>query len=174
MADVKRKVFISYYHYDDEDYRDEFEDLFGHLFINKSVNDGDIDSDLSAEYIKRLIQTGHLTDASVLLVLIGPNTWKRKHVDWEISAALSSKVGGASGLLGLLLPTYPGYKDNTYSSGTLPPRFLDNLESGYASLYKWTKGETSITKYINDAFERKNKNADLIRNSRLQFERNRA
>jgi len=174
MVEVKRKVFISYYHYDDEDYRDKFEDLFGHLFINKSVNDGDIDSDLSAEYIKRLIHTGHLTDASVLLVLIGANTCKRKHVDWEIYAALSAKVEGTSGLLGLLLPTYPGYKENKYSRGTLPPRFLDNLESGYASLYKWTESEAYIKKYINDAFERKNKNAALRKNSRLQFERNRA
>jgi len=174
MAEVKRKVFISYYHHDDEGYRDEFEELFGLLFINKCVNDGDIDSDLGANYIKRLIQTGYLTDTSVQVVLIGTNTWKRKHVDWEISAALSSKVGGASGLLGLLLPTYPGYKENQYTSGTLPPRFLDNLESGYASLYKWTKSEANITKYINDAFERKSKNSDLIRNSRLQFERNRS
>jgi MTH538 TIR-like domain (DUF1863) len=126
MAEVKRKVFLSYYHSDDEGYRDKFEKLFGHLFINKSVNDGDIDADLGANYIRRLIQTGHLTDTSVQVVLIGENTWKRKHVDWEISAAISSRVGGASGLLGLLLPSYPGYKENQYKSSTLPPRFNDN------------------------------------------------
>ncbi|BCS54326.1 TIR domain-containing protein [Geobacter sp. SVR] len=174
MAEIKRKVFISYYHHDDEEYRDEFEELFGHLFINKSVNDGDIDSDLGAKYIKRLIQAGYLTDTSVQVVLIGENTWKRKYVDWEISAAISTRVGGVSGLLGLLLPTYPGYKENKYTSSTLPPRFHDNLESGYAKLYKWTESETNITKYINDAFDRKSKNSDLIKNGRLQFERNRS
>ena len=170
---TRRKVFISYYHEDDEDYRDEFEELFGHLFINKSVCDGEIDSDHSAEYIKRRIHRDYLIDSSVLLVLIGPNTWRRKHIDWEISAALSKKVGGYSGLLGLLLPTYPGYKENTYNKGTVPLRFLDNLESGYASVHKWTKSEDRIQKYINAAFDRKNTSSNLIDNSRIQYQKNR-
>lgn len=170
---TRRKVFISYYHEDDEEYRDEFELLFSHLFINKSVCDGEIDVDHSAEYIKRRIHRDYLVDSSVLLILIGPNTWRRKHIDWEISAALSKKVGGYSGLLGLLLPTYPGYKENTYSKETVPPRFLDNLESGYASLFKWTKSEVQIQKYINDAFDRKNTSSNLIVNNRTQFQRNR-
>lgn len=76
--DDKHKVFISFYHKDDEKYRDEFEELFGHLFISKSVNDGDIDEDNSDEYIKHLIQEDYISDASVVLVLCGPNTWKRK------------------------------------------------------------------------------------------------
>ena len=41
----KHNVFISYYHKGNQKYRDEFETLFGHLFINKSVEEGDIDSD---------------------------------------------------------------------------------------------------------------------------------
>lgn len=106
-SNARHKLFISYYHKNDEKYRDLFETLFGSMFINKSVKIGDIDTDISDDYIKRLIQENYITDSSVLVVLVGPNTYLRKHVDWEISAALSKKVGGYSGLLGLRLPTHP-------------------------------------------------------------------
>ena len=33
MSDTKHKVFISFYHEDDEKYRKKFEKLFGDLFI---------------------------------------------------------------------------------------------------------------------------------------------
>lgn len=42
--DTRRKVFISYYHKDDQYYRNRFEDLFGHLIMSKSVEPGDIDT----------------------------------------------------------------------------------------------------------------------------------
>ncbi|WP_444550469.1 TIR domain-containing protein [Candidatus Magnetomonas plexicatena] len=91
---VRRKVFISYYHKEDERYRELFEIQFGHLFINKSVPKDEISDDNSTNYIKRLIQTDYLKDTSVVVVLVGQNTYTRKHVDWEISAGLSNKVGG--------------------------------------------------------------------------------
>jgi hypothetical protein len=83
--DTKHNVFLSYYHADDQSDKDKFEELFGDIFFNNSVGDGDIDDDLSTDYIKRLIQKGYLTNTSVLVVLVGKNTHKRKHVDWEIS-----------------------------------------------------------------------------------------
>lgn len=67
--DTQHKVFISYYHKDDQYYRNRFEELFGDLFISKSVEPGDIDTDVSTEYIKRLIQQNYITDTSVLVVL---------------------------------------------------------------------------------------------------------
>ena len=170
--DTKHKVFISYYHEDDEDYRDDFEDLFGHLFINKSVEPGDIDEDISTEYIKRLIRENYITDTSVLVVLVGPKTYCRKHVDWEISAALSKKAGGYSGLLGLCLPTHPGY-GKKYNEDVVPPRLVDNLESGYAKFYDWTKDENKIKKWVEEAFQSRIDKADKIDNSREQFGYNR-
>src|SRR5438067_1486452 len=104
-AAEKHKNFISYYHKDDEAYRTAFERAFGHLFIGKSVSPGDIDPDNSAQYVKRLILESYITDASVVTVLVGPNTKKRKHVDWEIAAGLNRKAGGYSGLIGILLPS---------------------------------------------------------------------
>ena len=48
---TKRKTFLSYYHREDQLYKKYFENLFGDLMVNKSVQDGDIDSDNSDGYI---------------------------------------------------------------------------------------------------------------------------
>ncbi|MBA2846166.1 hypothetical protein HNP88_000350 [Methanococcus maripaludis] len=170
---VNTKVFLSYYHKDDQEYKEEFEERFGHLFINKSVKDGDIADKLNTDYIKRLIQLGYLKDTSVLVVLLGENTQKRKHVDWEISASINKKVGNYSGLIGLLLPTHPAYNKNEYSYDSIPPRLADNVKTGYAKVYNWTEYPSTIKRYVNEAFARKNNNADLIDNSRPQFKNNR-
>lgn len=171
--DGRHKVFISYYHKDDNYYREHFEKSFGHLFIFKSVKPGDIDTDVSTEYIKRLIQQNYITDTSVLVVLVGPKTYCRKHVDWEISAALSKKVGGYSGLLGFCLPTHPDYDKNKYNPNIIPPRLVDNLKSKYAKFYDWTGDESIIKKRVEEAFKARIDKADKIDNSRLQFSYNR-
>jgi len=174
IKDTRHRVFISYYHKDDEYYRNHFGELFGHLFINTSVKPGDIDTDLSTEYIKRLIQKGYITGTSVVLFLVGAKTYCRKHVDWEISAGLNKKVGGYSGLLGLCLPTHPNYPQDKYNPNTVPPRLVDNLKSGYANFYDWTESEDSIKKWIEQAFQSRTDNADKIDNSREQFRYNRS
>lgn len=167
----KHRVFISYYHEDDQTYREKFEDLFGHLFINTSVEDGDIDSDNSDDYIKRLIQEGYISSASVVVVLCGPNTWRRKHVDWEISAGLNKKVGGYSGLLGLLLPTHPDYENDEYYSNNIPARLADNLETDFGNIIDWTDDEETIKNKIQEAFDNRT-NDELINNSREQMDDN--
>ena len=60
----KHKAFVSYYHFDDQGYRELFEKSIGDLIISKSVSDGDIDSDNSDGYIKQLIQKDFLSDCS--------------------------------------------------------------------------------------------------------------
>ncbi|MGH1286365.1 TIR domain-containing protein [Bacillus toyonensis] len=80
VVNNKHKTFICYYFRDVQYYKNEFEKLFNYLFINKSVSDGELDNDLNTNYIKRLIQTIYIPDASVLIVLIGPNTHCRKHI----------------------------------------------------------------------------------------------
>ena len=174
---VRRKVFISYYHDDDQSYKNKFEKKFDQIFINKSVKSGDINTDVSADYIKRLIQEDYISDSSVLLVLIGPNTKKRKHVDWEISAALNKKVGGYSGLAGILLPTFPLSSQNKYNYDDIPPRLADNVKSGYANVYAWSyayASESNIKSIVQTSFAAKSNDLKKINNSRLQFEKNRA
>lgn len=171
----RHKLFTSYYHYDDQYYKDQFVSNFGYMFINTSVGLGDINSDVSAEYIKQLIQKEYITDSSILIVLVSPNTKKRKHIDWEISAALSKKVGGYSGLLGILLPTFPVSFDRKYYLSDLPGRLADNVTSGYTDIYLWN--DIIINPYwlynaINTAFNRRIVDSYKINNSRIQMKYN--
>lgn len=172
MNGTRRKLFISYYN-EDQYYRDRFEKLFGHLFVNKSVKPGDIGTDLSTEYVKRLIQRDYITDTSVVVVLVGPNTHCRKYVDWEIYAGLSKKVGGYSGLIGIRLPNHPDYSKDYYRKDSMPPRLVDNLESKYAKFYNWTENENSIKNWVEEAFKAKTSKSYLINNSRTQYKNNR-
>ncbi|NJK91958.1 MAG: hypothetical protein HC904_09095 [Blastochloris sp.] len=61
----RRKVFVSYYHADDQACRDAFEKAFGHLFISKSVQPENNETDLSTDYVKSLIQDGYISDTTV-------------------------------------------------------------------------------------------------------------
>ncbi|MBI3618967.1 TIR domain-containing protein [Candidatus Peregrinibacteria bacterium] len=170
-----RKVFISYYHNDDQAYKNWFVQNFGNLFINKSVEFGDINTDVSTDYIKHLIQSDDfLADASVLIVLCGLNTWGRKHVDWEIAGALSSKVGGCSGVMGILLPSYQLLPNGNYQYENVPPRLADNIKTGYAEMHLWNTvcaSFQSITNAIESVFNKRTQ-TNLITNSRLQMQRN--
>lgn len=152
---TKRKTFISYYHNEDQQYKEKFKNMFEDLIISKSVEKDDIDSDNSDEYIKQLIQKDYLTDTTVLVVLVGPKTKCRKHIDWEISGAISTKVGGNSGLLGILLPSHPDYGKQEYHATNLPPRLAANVESGYAILHDWTSDRVQMQKWIEEAFAKK-------------------
>jgi len=170
MSD-KHKVFISYYHKDDEKYRTQFEKLFEHLFISKSVNPGDIDTEDGTEYVKRLIREEYVTDASVIVVLMGNKTYCRKYVDWEIYAGLYGS-GGKSGLLGLWLPSHPDYDKEKYKPKLVPARLHDNSKSEYAKMYDWTKDEIKIKRWVEQAFQDRIKKEDKIDNSREQMKQN--
>ena len=170
---TKRKSFLSYYN-KDEQYKKYYENLFDDLIVNKSVQEGDIDSDNSDEYIKQLIQKEYLCDTTVLVVLLGEKTKHRKHVDWEISGALNYKVGDHyAGLLGVVLPTHPDYGKpiNQRFRSNYPKRFIENYESGYAVMIDWTEDRVFMQNAIEKAF-RQRANSDKRRNSIPQMQRN--
>lgn len=103
----------------------------------------------------------------MLVVLIGPKTKCRKHVDWEISGAISSRVGGNSGLVGILLPNHPDYGEGkNYNSVNIPKRLAANLDSGYAKLYDWTDDRIKMQQYIENAFNGKSE-TEKIRNKSI-------
>lgn len=170
----RHKVFVSYHHYNDQGYRDKFEELFAEqhdIMVSKSVQDNDIDSNLPADTIRQKIRDEYLRDSTVTVVLIGAETWKRKHVDWEIGSSLrETTYSSRSGLLGILLPSYPGYAKKSYDPHTIPPRFSDNFENGFAKLYLWNENPATVQKWIHEAFERRYKT--LPDNSRLSFGKN--
>ena len=173
LIQTKRKTFISYYHKDDQGYKERFINLTTDLMVNKSVGDGDVDSDVSDEYIKQLIQKGFLNDTTVLIVLIGNKTKCRKHVDWEISGALNLKVGDQyAGILGLLLPTHVDYGKSTYSNSNIPERLANNLESGYAVIQDYTTDRKKIQSYIEMAFKNRTLKSDKRNNSKPQMKIN--
>lgn len=101
------KVFISFYHKDDQWYKDTLVKWAkdNHVFIDGSVDTGDIDENLNDEEIRQIIRDEYLRDTSVTVVLVGPNTKHRKHVDWEIySSMYDGKLNKKSGLLVIMLP----------------------------------------------------------------------
>ncbi len=149
---TKRKTFLSLYSKDLK-YKEEFEHLFGDIITNKSVGENDIAGENSDEYTKQLIQNGYLDDTTVLIVLVGPKTKCRKHVDWEISGALDLKVGESyAGLIGILLPNHKDYGSSSVSLTNLPNRLAANIDSGYAKIYDWTEDRLTMQEHIEDAF----------------------
>ena len=171
----RHKVFVSYHHVNDQNYRDRFELLFENIFdiiVSKSVQTDDIDVLLDDETIRRKIRDEYLRDSTVTVVLIGTETWKRKHIDWEIGASIRhTKRNPRSGLLGIYLPTYQRKNYfGRYDPSGIPKRLLDNVRCGYASVYPWSENPNDVQNWIHDAFENRNdKNPD---NSRRSFSRN--
>ena len=108
MASEKHKVFISYHHANDQGYKEallEFNRRFD-LFLDCSVDTGDIDEDLDDDSIRRIVRDDYLRDSSVTIVLVGSETKYRKHVDWEIySSMYDGPVNKKSGVLVINLPT---------------------------------------------------------------------
>lgn len=162
----KHKVFISYYHYDDQKYKNYIDNNFKDIIINKSVMFNDIDSNDSDKYIKRLIREDYISDSSVVIVLIGKNTKTRKHVDWEIYAGLRNSIHGSSGLVGILLPEAQG------DANCIPARLADNVRSGYSKIYDWNYAIQHFEMIVDEAFENRVKLKNKINNSRIQMQNN--
>ena len=80
------KVFISYHHLNDQGYKENLV-RFGEenqIFIDGSVDTGDISDDLPSQTIREIIRDDYLRDSTVTIVLVGTSTKGRKHIDWEI------------------------------------------------------------------------------------------
>ena len=173
----RHRVFVSYYHADDQVYRDHFERLFSDIhdiMVSESVEIGDIDdTNLSTERIRQIIRDKYLRDSTVTVVLVGAHTWQRKFVDWEIGSSLrDTPRNPRSGLLGILLPTYPGYANNSYDPHTIPPRLHDNIQCGFAKIKKWSNDPKTVQSWIHEAFNRRHEDPPP-NNSRPSFKNNR-
>ncbi len=159
MSIPKHKIFISYHHSNDQAYKelllDWNENNSFDIFIDASVDTGDINENLSDELIRQKIRDEYLRDSTVTILLVGTETKNRKHIDWEIySSMYDGQVNKKSGLLVIQLPsagckTYTAAhgneeKDALYSDNTnwvsvtsrtdyedrypyIPQRIIDNL-----------------------------------------------
>ena len=168
----RHKVFVSFCH-QDQCYKDNFVDMMEGDIVDKSVEDGDIDDDkLLPKTIRRKIRDEFIGDATVTVVLVGPCTWQRKHVDWEIGSSLRRIRNARCGLLGILLPNHTDYQTGKWTPGLIPPRLADNCGGGdpFARIYDWSNNSASVRSWIHTAFERR----DSVQpdNRRPQFPRN--
>ena len=76
------------------------------IFEDCSVHENEIDdTGLTSEQIRCIIRDEYIKDATVLILLCGQNTRKRKHIDWEIHAAMyDSDKNPQMGILVINLP----------------------------------------------------------------------
>lgn len=174
----RHRVFISYHH-EDQAYKDWFIQMMGDDIVDESVEDGDIDDDnLATETIRQRIRDDFIRDATVTIVLVGPCTWQRKHVDWEIGSSLrDTKSNSRCGLLGILLPHHPDHGKKTIDPRLVPPRLADNCtgDEPFASIYDLPESsiESTTRRWVHRAFLRRRKEPPPV-NSRSQFRRNRS
>lgn len=175
----RHKVFISYHHANDEYYKTIFEQLFHDIYetiITRSVQLGDIDPVFKTETIRQKIRDEFLRDSTVTVVLIGTETWKRKHVDWEISSSIrDTRYNSRSGLVGILLPTRLDYQSREYTKNTIPPRLYDNQKCGFAKIYNWTEDPIKVKNIIHQAFQQRkivtpDNSRPLFKNNRPQYQ----
>lgn len=168
---AKHKVFISHYHVDDEEVK-KFTDYFCEkhdAFTPKVVGD-DYDTTINSDdsdYIMRKIREDYLTDSTVTIVLIGKETAKRKYVDWEIASTIRNDQNNKrSGLIGIYLEGKSGSE--------IPPRLQDNVDVGYAKIYNYPSySPSTLEKWIDEAYEKRNDNSYTVDNTRPLFQRNR-
>ena len=171
----RHKVFISYYHDEDQAYKDWFIQMMGKDIVDKSVRDGDIDDSLPTEEIYEDIRDNFIQEATVTIVLIGPCTWQRRYVDWEVGSSLrETSRNSRCGLLGILLPNYPNAGATHVSLNLLPPRVVDNVggHDPYATIYNWSSDANEIRYWIDHAYNRRDGNPP--NNSRPQYKNNRS
>jgi hypothetical protein len=157
---TKHKTFISYHHANDEQYKIAFKRIFADIhdiIVPWDVEIGDIDPNLKTDTIRRKIRDEYLIDSTVTVVLIGSQTWQRKHVDWEIYSSLrDTNANPRAGIVGILLPTHPNFGNPNYNRHLIPPRLYDNLQNGYAKLYDWTIDPEELERWIHEAFLNRN------------------
>lgn len=103
-----RKVFISYHHANDQYCKEYLLQLNEqhHIFVDRSVDTGDISDDLDDQKARRIIRDKYLRDSTVTLLLVGTETKRRKHIDWELySSMIDGEINKKSGILVVNLPT---------------------------------------------------------------------
>ena len=179
------RVFISYHHANDQKYKDGLVKWAkeNNIFIDYSVDTGDISDDLTDEQIREKIRDEYLRDSTVTILLVGTETKNRKHVDWELySSMYNGKKNKKSGIIVINLPSvncnyctasHNGEKENVFTENTewcriterseferrypyMPDRIIDNLlkVDAYISVISWDKLTVGKLQYmINKAYE---------------------
>lgn len=185
---MAHRVFISYHHANDQGYKNDLVKWAeeNDVFIDWSVDTGDISDDLTDQQIREVIRDEYLRDSTVTIVLVGTETKNRKHVDWEIySSMYDGKINKKSGIIVINLPSIncTSYHASHYDEKNIvfpecsvwvtvtdridyerrypymPERLIDNLIKSNVklSVINWDQLTPNKLKYMIDkAFEDKN------------------
>ena len=132
----KHKVFISYHHDRDQWYKEKLVELGerNDIFVDRSVDTGDISEELSDEQIRVKIRDDYLQDSTVTIVLVGAKTKYREHVDWEIHSSMyDGRINKRSGVLAVNLPIMPGSNEPLVCAA-----HSGEEESVYPEIRDWT------------------------------------
>lgn len=158
-----RRVFISYHHNNEQHKKNDLISLnhAHNIFLDCSVDTGDIDENLEPQQIRQTIRRNYLSESTVLILIVGKQTRFRKHVDWELySSMYNGPKFGRSGVVVLLASDcesefftapfneikerlYPGVSSWTTISERdeyerrfpyLPPRIIDSLVKGGSNI----------------------------------------
>ena len=164
------RVFISYHHANDQFYKEQLLawNQSSPLFLDYSVDTGNIPDHWDDQTIRQKIRDEYLRDSSVTILLVGTETKKRKHIDWEIYSSMYDGIKNKkSGLLIINLPStgctyYTAaheeektkiYPENTFWISIsnrsdyqnrypyMPERIIDNLlkKEAKVSVTNWSK-----------------------------------
>lgn len=167
---TRHKVFISYHHANDQWAKDRLVELNSQydLFIDCSVDTGDIPDDWDDQKIRTEIRDNYLQDSTVTILLVGTETKYRKHVDWELfSSMFDGAINKRSGIVVIMLPStgctycnasHAGEKDEVFPQVSswkklktrsefescfpcMPDRIIDNLlaENASISVANWNQ-----------------------------------
>jgi len=166
-APVRRRVFISYHHENDQGWANLLRNSYGdryEVFFDNSLDD-EIDS-TDPEYINRAIRESYIVGSSITIVLCGAETWKRRYVDWEISSTLHHEHA----LLGIALPTA---QRGDQGEIIVTERLHVNIQSGYAHWITWPSNAEVLKAAIESAIS-KSSFTRLINNTQPQMSCNRS
>ena len=176
------KVFISFHHRNDQEYKDTLVECAkqNDIFIDGSVDTGDIPEYWSDEKIREYIRDEYLRDTTVTILLMGKETKYRKHVDWELySSMFDGKKNKKSGIIVILLPSvksdfftiahgneekrtvYPSQHEWIHIDSRaeyerrypyLPDRIIDNLlnDKAYISVVNWEDLDVGKLRFMID------------------------
>ena len=167
----RHKPFISCYEQDIK-CKEEFVRRMGKRIVERSVDTGNIDdTGLKTTTVRQNIRDEYISDATVPILLNGPRTWHRKHVDWAIGSSIrKTKKNPRCGMLRIRLPNHPNYGKKP-DIHLLPPSIADNSkeEDPYALIYDWPKpwAPTKVARWIHRAFVRRD--GTQRNNSRAPF-----
>ncbi len=186
------KTFISYHHANDQDIKDEIIKYFAQEdFIDKSVHEGDIDTETDENNIIRQIREEYISDSTVTLVIVGSETAQREYINSEIQASLwgdnyngllavvrdeiYNEIYTAStctnpmcncGIeLRLKTPSYSKYLPDLVRKNhefvSSAPHYNDSQV--YCSILKYSTFVKDVTKAINEAFDKRNSDIKVFK-----------